>query len=477
MSERYDVVIIGGGPGGYAAALYGASAGLNIALIEKDKVGGTCLHRGCIPAKELLETASVYRHVANAKEFGVLADQPGLDLSITMQRKQKVIDQLWKGLSGLLKRRKVTVYNGTGTLHPNRTVRVSGGEAGDVELTGDSVILASGSVPRTIPGFDIDGKLVITSDELLSIDALPSSAVVIGAGAIGCEFASMMSDLGTQVTMLEALPKILPGVDEDAANVVVRSFKKRGIDIRTGVNVTGHTPGGDGTAVQFGASGPSGPPSGEHSESLKVELIVVSVGRRPLSESLDLDGTKVEVDQRGFVVVDERCRTGEEAVWAIGDLINTPQLAHVGFAEAIVAIKDILGEDPVPVAYGAVPLCIYCQPEVAFAGHSEASAKEAGFDVAVSKHPYAGNGRALIVGEPEGVVKIIAEKGPDGRAGRILGVHLAGPWVTEQLGQGYLAVNWEATVDEVAHFIQPHPTLSEMFGESVLALTGRSLHG
>jgi dihydrolipoamide dehydrogenase len=466
-TDHFDVVIIGGGPGGYAAALYGAAAGLNIAMIEKEKVGGTCLHRGCIPAKELLETAAVYRHVAGAKEFGVLADQPGLDFAVTMQRKQKVVDQLWKGLQSLLKGRKVTTYIGTGSLHADHTVRVTGGESGDVELTGDAVILASGSVPRTIPGFEIDGELVVTSDELLSIDSLPSSAVVIGGGAIGCEFASMMADLGTSVTVLEALPKILPGCDSDVTQVVLRAFKKRGIEVRAGVMVTGHTPDPEGgTSVQFGDG-----------ESVKVDLVVVSVGRRPLSENLGLDDTGVKVDERGFVAVDEYCRTSEDGVWAIGDLINTPQLAHVGFAEGILVIREILGEDAVPVAYDRVPWCIYCHPEVAFAGHSQESAEAAGFDVAVSKHRYAGNGRAMIVGETDGLVKIIAEKGADGRAGQILGVHMVGPWVTEQLGQGYLAVNWEATVDEVAHFIQPHPTMSELFGESVMALTGRGLHG
>jgi dihydrolipoamide dehydrogenase len=468
VAEHFDVVIIGGGPGGYAAALYGGAAGLKIAMVEKEKVGGTCLHRGCIPAKELLETAAVFRTVAGAKEFGVLADQPGLDFSMTMQRKQKVVDQLWKGLQGLLKARKVVTYLGTGTLHADHIVRVTGGESGDVELTGDAVILASGSVPRTIPGFDVDGEVVVTSDELLAIARLPSTAVVIGGGAIGCEFASMMSDLGTQVTVLEALPKILPGCDDDVTQVVLKSFKKRGIDVRTGVKVTGHTPDGDGgTTVAFGDG-----------ETVKVDLVVISVGRRPLSDNLGLDGTTVEVDQRGFIVIDDHCRTGEDAVYAIGDVVATPQLAHVGFAEGILVIKDILGEDAVPVEYGRVPWCIYCHPEVAFAGHSEASAKDAGLDVVVSKHRFVGNGRALIVGESDGLVKIIAEKDPaTGHGGRIVGVHMVGPWVTEQLGQGYLAVNWEATVEEVSHFIQPHPTMSELFGESVMALTGRGLHG
>ena len=463
MAEQFDVVVIGGGPGGYAAALYGAAAGLRVAVVEREKVGGTCLHRGCIPAKQVLETASVFRTVAGAKEFGVVADQPSVDFASAQARKQKVVNQLWKGLQSLMKGRKITTVNGTGTLGKHLTVKVDDGS----ELKGSkAVILASGSVPRTIPGFDVDGKLVMTSDEVLDLEKLPASAAVIGGGAIGCEFASMMSDLGTQVTLLEALPKILPGCDTDVSDVVVRSFKKRGIDIRTGVKVEGHEPSGEQTTVKLGDG-----------ESVTVDAVVVSVGRRPLSDTLGLGETGVKVDEKGFVEVDDHQRTSEKGVYAVGDLVNTPQLAHVGFAEAIVAIKDIQGEDPVGVDYQRVPWCIYCFPEVAFAGLSEQAARDAGHDVVVSKHRFTGNSRALIVGEAEGLVKVIAEKGPDGKAGRLLGVHMAGPWVTEQLAEGYLSVNWEATPEEVGHFIHPHPTLSETFGETVLSLTGRGLHG
>lgn len=462
-AQQFDVVIIGGGPAGYAAALRGGLAGLNIAVVEKEKVGGTCLHRGCIPAKEFLETASVYRTVIGAKEFGIAVDAPTVEFAQSQARKQKVVEQLWKGLQGLMKKRKVTTFIGTGSLGADHVVRVDDG----TELVGDHVILASGSVPRTLPGFGVDGKLVLTSDEVLDLERLPASAVVVGGGAIGCEFASMLSDLGSQVTILEALPKILPGCDKDVADVVLRSFKKRGIEVRTGAMVKGHTPSPDGTSttVAFGDG-----------EQVTVDAVVMSVGRRALSNNLGLDGTKVRVDERGFVEVDEYMRTGEPGVFAAGDLVDTPALAHVGFAEAVVIIDQILGDSVVPVDYSKVPWCIYCHPEVAFAGLSEEAAREAGFDVVTKKDPYGGNGRALIVGEPEGVVKVICEKGPDGKAGRILGVHMVGPWVTEQLGQGYLSVNWEATPNEVAHYIQPHPTLSETFGETVLALTGRGLH-
>jgi dihydrolipoamide dehydrogenase len=466
VAEQFDVVIIGGGTGGYAAALYGASAGLRIAMVERDKVGGTCLNRGCIPAKELLETATVFRTVAGSEEFGIGSGEPTVDYAATMARKQKVVDQLVKGLTGVLKGRKVEVLNGTGTFDGDGRVTVRHDDGQTTELVGDSVVLASGSVPRSIPGFDPDGRLVLNSDHITQDMAdLPRTAAVIGGGAIGCEFASMMSDLGVQVTILEGLPKILPGCDADVTSIVLRSFKKRGIDVRTGVKVTGHSPGDSSTTLHL-----------EGADDLEVERVVVSVGRRPLSETLGLDGTGVEVDDRGFIKVDASCRTTVDGVWAVGDVIATPQLAHVSFIEGINAIKDILGESPVPVEYDKVPWCIYCHPEVSFVGHSEESAREAGYDVVVSKHQYRGNGRALIIGEPEGMVKVIAEKGPDGNGGRILGVHMVGPWVTEQLGQAYLSVNWEATVDDVAELIQPHPTLSELFGETVLSLTGRSLH-
>ena len=469
MSDAaHDVIVIGGGPGGYAAALYGASAGLDVAVVEKSKVGGTCLHVGCIPAKELLEAASVYRTVARAAEFGVSASEPSLDWSAVLDRKQQVIDKMMAGLSSVLKQRKVTIYPGVGSLGPSGTVLAAAADGSEHTLSGGSIILASGSTPRTIGGFDVDGELVVTSDELFSIGRLPSSAAVIGGGAIGCEFASMMGDLGTEVTVLEALPDILTGCDVEVAKVVRRSFRKRGIEVHTGVTVHGHEPRPDrsGTVVSF-AEG----------KQVDVEMVVVAVGRRPRTENLGLDVAGVELDDRGFVAVDGRCRTTAVGVWAVGDVVDSPQLAHTAFAEGMLAICDILGEDPDPLDYHGTPWCIYCHPEVAFAGHTEQSAIDAGFDVVTSMHRYMANGRAQILGETEGLVKVVAQKQADGTGGRILGVHMAGPWVTEQLGQAYLSVNWEATVDDVARLIQPHPTMSELFGETILSLTGRSLHG
>jgi dihydrolipoamide dehydrogenase len=465
MAEPFDLVVVGGGPGGYASAFYGASAGLSVALVEKDTIGGTCLNRGCIPAKAFLETAAARRHVEHAAEFGIAATLGATDFAVAQARKQKIVDGLVKGLTGLVKAKKVTYVLGVGALNADNSVTVTAADGTKTELAGKNVVLAAGSVPRVIPGFEPGGP-VMTSDEVLMLDRIPARIAVIGGGAIGCEFASAFVDLGAEVTILEGLPKILPGLDADLANVVVRSFGKKKIAIKTGVAVTGHTPTGNGsTVVAFGEG-----------ETIEVDAVIVSVGRRPFTDQLGLAKTKVAVSDRGFVEVDAYCRTNVANVYAVGDLINTPQLAHVAYAEAILVVKQVLGETAIPVDYDRVPWAIYCSPEVAWAGPGEEAAKAAGYDVVVAKHQFRSNSRAMIIGETDGLVKIIAKKNPDGTAGQVLGVHMVGPWVTEQLSGGYLAVNWEATVEEIAHFIQPHPSLSELFGETVMSLTGRSIN-
>ena len=468
-ATEFDLVVIGGGPGGYAAALYATSAGLNVGIVEMAEMGGTCLNRGCIPAKAFLETAAVQRHVAHAAEFGIESSAPVVNFVTAQARKQKIVDGIVKSLTGFMKSKKITIFEGVGTLGSDRMVTVTGAD-GTTTIRGTHVVLAGGSVPRTIPGFDPAGP-IMTSDELLMLDHVPARLVVIGGGAIGCEFASTFADLGSQVTILEGLAKILPGLDSDVANVVVRSFKKKNIDIRTSVKVLGHTPiDAGGTTVHCVVG------DGGEVENIDVDVVVVCIGRRPFADKLGLEGTAVKLSDRGHIEVDEYCRTGEPGVYAIGDVINTPQLAHVGYAEAILVTKHILGENPNPIAYDRVPWAIYCHPEVAFAGPSEEAAREAGHDVMIAKHQFRANSRAQILGELDGLVKIIAKKRPDGGAGQILGVHMVGPWVTEQLSGGYLAVNWEATAAEVAEFIQPHPSLTELFGETVLSLTGRSLN-
>lgn len=461
--QEFDAVVLGGGPGGYAAALYGASAGMRIAIVEEGRLGGTCLNRGCIPAKELLQTAEVFRTVKSAAEFGVHSSAPTIELTETQVRKQAVVDRLVGGLETLLKGRKVTIVPGTGSLGADgRTIRVADG----TEVRGRNVIIATGSAPRAlaVPGFEFDGTRVLSSDHVLQVGRVPGRVAVVGGGAIGCEFASFLVDVGAEVTILEALPQVLTGVDQQVAQTVVRAFTKRGIKVQTGVRIVGLDRGPSDLSVRYEGKG------GE--EALSVDGVVVSVGRSPRSEGIGLEGAGVKVDERGFVAVDGNMHTSVEGVYAVGDVVATPQLAHVAFSEGIVAIKTMLGEQPAPIDYDKVPWGIYCHPEVAFCGLTESQAIQHGFEVESSVHRWGGNGRALIIGETDGMVKIVSERG-----GPVLGVHIAGPWATELIAEAYLSVNWEATPGDLGLLIHAHPTLSELFGESALALTGRSLHG
>jgi len=459
----FDLVVLGGGPGGYAAALYGASAGLRIALVEERRLGGTCLNRGCIPAKELLQTAEVLRTVKGAAEFGVHSSSPTIELAETQVRKQAVVDRLVNGLGTLLKNRKVTVFDGTGTLAADgRTVRVAGG----TEVRGANVLIATGSASRSLnlPGFDFDGTHVLSSDDVLDLDHLPARVAVVGGGAIGCEFASFLVDVGAEVTVLEMLPQVLAGVDQQVAQTVVRAFTKRGIKVQTGVRIVGLDRASSELSLRYEGKG------GE--ERLAVDQVVVSVGRRPRSDGNGFEDAGVKIDERGFVAVDGNMRTSADGVYAVGDVVATPQLAHVAFSEGIVVIKTILGENPAPIEYDKVPWGIYCHPEVGFCGLTEEQANEQGYDVETSVHRWGGIGRALIIGETDGMVKIVSER----NGGPILGVHIAGPWATELIAEAYLSVNWEATPADIGLLIHAHPSLSELFGESALALTGRSLH-
>jgi dihydrolipoamide dehydrogenase len=462
----YDVVVLGGGPGGYAAALYGASAGLSVALVESDRVGGTCLNRGCIPAKSLLHTAEVYRNALHAEDFGIMpADGAGFtpDWERVARRTTGIVDQLVGGLSGLLKRRKVSVVTGRGRLTADGAVAVDG-----QELRGRAVVLATGSVPRGVPGFTPDGERIVSSDHSTRSDVLPERVAVIGGGVIGCEFASVFTDMGSATTLLEALPAgVLPiGPDPEIAGVLARALARRGTTVHAGVRASPPERSDGGLVLGFETA--------NGTEKIEVDQVLVAVGRRPVSEELGLAEAGVEVSGRGFVSVDTATMaTTRPGVYAIGDVVDTPGLAHVAYAEAIVAIKAILGERPIPVDYARVPWVVYTHPEVAWAGYTEAEARGAGYEVEVHKHKFAGNGRAMILGETDGLVKVVAQAG----GGPVLGVHLVGPWASELLAEGYLAVNWQALPEEVGAFIHPHPSLSEAVGETMLALTGRSLHG
>ena len=465
MSDDFDVVILGGGPGGYAAALYGASAGLNIAMVERDTVGGTCLNRGCIPAKALLQTAEVFRTAMHAAEFGIMPTGDGTfrpDWQRVEERTTGVVNKLVGGLSTLLKRRKVTVVNGHGRLTERGTVEVDG-----QELRGRAVIISTGSVPRSIPGFEPDGERIVTSDHSTRSSVLPERVAVIGGGVIGSEFASVFTDVGAQTTLLEALPGgVLPiGPDKEISAVLARSLARRGTKVHAGARVTAPERGDGGLVIGFETEGGT--------EKIEVDQVLVAIGRRPVSDDIGLDAAGITVTERGFVGVDTATMvTSRPGVYAIGDVVDTPGLAHVAYAEAIVAIKAILGETPVPVDYSGVPWVVYTHPEVAWAGLTEDEARAAGHQVEVHKHRFAGNGRAMIIGETDGMVKVVAAKD-----GPILGFHLVGPWASELLAEGYLAVNWQATPEDVGHFIHPHPSLSEAIGETMLTFTGRSLHG
>jgi len=464
----FDLVVLGGGPGGYASALYAASAGMSVALVEKEKVGGTCLHRGCIPAKALLHAAEVFRTVSHAAEHGVkLPDgAPEPDWPAANKRKAGIVTQLHKGLSGLLKRRKVTVVNGFGKLTADGAVAVDGGDT----LRGKATIITTGSVPRAIPGMEIDGITVITSDQSTNdaADRLPERVAVIGGGVIGAEFASVYTDLGVSTTLLEALPHgVLPiGPDRDCADVLARSLKKRGLSIHAEARVGTLEHTSNGVVVPFETA--------KGSDKIEVDQVLVSIGRRPVTEGIGAEEAGVRVDQRGFIEVDRNTMlTSRPGVYAIGDCVATPGLAHVAYAEAMIAVEHALGENPPPVDYGKVPWVVYTHPEVAWTGMTEAEARaEHGDAVEVHKHAMVGNGRAMILGDTDGLVKVVAL-----RDGPVVGFHMVGPWASELLHEGYLAVNWEALPNDVGRLIHAHPSLSEAIGETMITFSGRSLHG
>jgi dihydrolipoamide dehydrogenase len=459
MADAYDVVVIGAGTGGYSCALRLAQVGKRVALVERDeRLGGTCLLRGCIPTKALLQSAAVMDTVNRSIEWGVSATgEP--DWSKIQAFQGKVVDKLVSGLTGLVKARKIDVVKGAATLKPGPAVEVDGRT-----LQATDVVLATGSTPRLLPGLERSERL-ITSDEALTYDGIPGSVAIIGAGAIGLEFASFYRSMGAEVTLIEALPRIAPLEDEDASKEIARAFRKRGITSHAGASVEDVSERGDAVEVTFTTAD-------DKKENVKADVCLVAVGRGPVTEGLGLEEAGVEVD-RGFVKVDGQLQTTASHVWAIGDVAATPlQLAHVSFTEGYAVAERIAGE-PVPeIEYTGIPRVTYCSPEIASVGLTEAQAVERGHDVDVERLSLQGIGKANIVSEG-GLVKIVAEKG----GGPVLGVHMVGPHVTDLISEGMLIVNWEAVPAEVAALIHPHPTLSEGVGEAFLALAGKPLHG
>ena len=455
----YDVAIIGGGPGGYAAALYAHNFGLSVALVEKDSVGGTCLLRGCIPAKTWLQTAEVFATVTGAAEFGVEVPPPSLNWPAALARKQKVVDGLVRGLAGLLKARNVDVIDGYGRV-VDGGVQVSQGDGQTRMVEARNVIIATGSVPRSIPGYAIDGERIVTSNEALDWDRQPRRVAVIGGGVIGCEFASFLSDVGSEVYLFEALDQLLPGTDPDVVKVLERTFKKGGVKIHTGTMVGPAEITSDGVQVPFG------------DEAVTVDVVLVAVGRAPVTDDIGLEGAGIATD-RGFVTVDlETMMTSKPGVYAVGDIVaGTPQLAHAGFAEGISAITHIATGVSAPVDFKSIPLVVYTHPEVASVGLSEAQARELGKEIVVTDHGMRGVGRAIIQGEVGGTVKVIAEKD-----GPIIGASVAAPAAGELIHELMYAVGWEALPEEAAAFIHAHPTVSEAIGETLLSAAGTPLH-
>lgn len=453
-----DIVIVGGGPGGYAAALYANNFDLDVVMVEKERPGGTCLIRGCIPAKQWLHIAEVYQTVVHAAEFGVNASQPEMDWQAGLARKNQTVEGLVRGLGGLLKKAGVEVVNGYGRLAGDGRVEVET-EDGSRRIEGDNVILATGSHARTIPGYEIDGDRIVTSDHALDWESQPRRVAIIGGGVIGCEFASFLTDVGTEVHVFEMMDQIVPGTDPEAAKMLQRQLQKRGVKFHIGVEV-GSPHLGESVVVPF------------EDDEVEVDVVLVSVGRGPNTDDVGLDNTRVELD-RGFVKVDfDTMLTAEPDLYAVGDIVaGTPQLAHAGFSEGIAAVTHIATGQIQPVAYEAVPRVTYTHPELAEVGLTEAEAEEKGLEIETAKHAFNGIGRAIIIGHNQGFAKVVSLKD-----GPIIGASVVGPSAGELIHELMYAVGWEALPSEAAAFIHAHPTLSEAIGETLMSAAGRSLH-
>ncbi|TWE06302.1 dihydrolipoamide dehydrogenase [Neobacillus bataviensis] len=472
MAQEYDLVILGGGTGGYVAAIRASQLGLKTAIVEKGKLGGTCLHKGCIPSKALLRSAEVFATTKRGEDFGVITSDVSLDFGKVQARKNKIIDQLHKGVQHLMKQGKIDVYEGIGRiLGPSIfspmpgtiSVEMNNGTENEM-LIPKNVIVATGSRPRTLPGLEIDGQLVISSDEALQLEALPKSIIIVGGGVIGIEWASMLSDFGINVTVIEFADRIIPTEDKDISKEMQRVLKKRGINLVTSAKVLPET------IIKDQEVSISAEVKGVLKQ-FKAEKLLVSVGRQANLEGIGLENTDIQTEN-GFIVTNEFNQTKESHIYAIGDVIGGLQLAHVASHEGIIAVEHIAGEKPSPMNYNLVSRCIYSNPEVSSVGITEEQAKEKGHKLKIGKFSFRAIGKALVFGDSDGFVKIVADSETDD----ILGVHMIGPHVTDMITEAGLAMVLDATPWEIAHTIHPHPTLTEAIGEAALAVDGKAIH-
>ncbi len=462
MSDSFDIVVIGGGPGGYVAAIRAAQLGLKAAVVERENLGGICLNWGCIPTKALLRSSEINHLLHNLPEFGFAADNIRYDLGAVVKRSRSVAKQLASGVGHLLKKNKVTVYEGSAKLAGKHTVEVSGKKP--TTLTAPHVILATGARARQLPGLESDGKLIWSYREAMVPTEMPKRLLVIGSGAIGIEFASFYRNMGAEVTVVEVMDRVLPVEDAEIGAFARKAFEKQGMRILTGAKVTGATKGDNEITVDLDLGGKA--------EQITVDRVISAVGIVGNVEDLGLEGTGVVVD-RTHVQIDEYCRTGEPGVYAIGDVAGAPWLAHKASHEGVICVEKIAGQNDVhPIDWTNIPGCTYCRPQVASVGLTEARAKEQGYEVRVGRFPFIGNGKAIAMGEPEGMVKVVF----DSATGGLLGAHMIGAEVTEMI-QGYaIARTLESTEVELMHTVFPHPTVSETMHEAVLDAYGRAIH-
>ncbi|MEH7155900.1 dihydrolipoyl dehydrogenase [Neobacillus drentensis] len=465
MTKEYDVVIIGGGTGGYVAAIRASQLGLKAAVIEKGKIGGTCLHAGCIPSKALLRSAEVFAQTKHADKYGVIAPVVGLNFSKVQARKEEITDRLYKGVQHLMKKGKIDVYDGKGIITQTKDVLVelNNGE-GEVTLNSKNILIATGSRPRTLPGLEVDKKYVMTSDEALKMEKLPGSIIIIGGGVIGIEWASMLSDFGVQVTVIEYADRILPTEDKDISKEVQRLMKKKGVKIVTGAKVLPETlEKGECVSIRAEHKGKETP--------FSADKLLVSVGRSPNTEGFGLEKTAVELNSI-FIKTNEFYQTNESNIYAIGDVIGGLQLAHAASHEGIIAVEHMAGTTPKVLDSNLIARCTYCSPEVASVGLTEEAAKGKGYLVKVGKFSFRAIGKALVFGESDGFVKLVVEEGTN----MLLGAHMVGPHVTDMITEAGLACVLNATAMDIAHTIHPHPTLAEAIGEAALAVYGQEIH-